>query len=313
MWASVSIELGRATYFPGAIQLYLLAAPVHLIGNRWGTLLTMATINAVSVVGAGWLATRRLGPRVATVAYLALVMLVWTMGSEVLIDAAPMQMITLPFALFLFAVWSVADGDLVAVPVLAVVANFLVLDHLVFTVMVPVIGLCAIVGLALSLWRRRKDSETWPAHRTRALQMVGLALACSVVLWIPSLVQQFRNSPGNLTNLWNARSITSHHNTAAQAADAVVSILAKPPFWLGNSFRQPSFGTQGIGTSDIVLGIALGGRRGRARPGRLPQARPHEPQRARRSRSSRSSRTATTSRVRRARSASASSTCTRSG
>jgi hypothetical protein len=255
MWASVSTDLGRATYFPGAIQLYLLAVPVRVLGNAWGTLMTMATINAVCVAAAGWLATRRLGPRVAIVAYLALAMLVWTMGSEVLIDAAPMQMITIPFALFLFAVWSVADGDLVALPVLAVVANFLVLDHLVFTFMIPVIGVCAIVGLAHSLCRHRTDPDTWPTHRTKALRMAGLAVAATVVLWIPTLVQQVRNSPGNLTNLWNARSITSHHNTASQAADAVVSILAKPPFWLGNSFRQPSFGAKGIGTAEVVLGI----------------------------------------------------------
>lgn len=257
MWASVSTQLGTATYFPGAIQLYLLAGPVHLLGNRWGTLVTMGTINAVCVLAAGWLATRRLGPRLATVAYLAMAMLVWTMGSEVLVDAAPMQMVTIPFALFLFAVWSVADGDVVALPVLAVIANFLILDHLIFTLMVPAIGMCAVTGLAISLWERRKEQEGWPAHRSRTIRMAGLALGATVVLWIPSLVQQFRNSPGNLTNLWYARTLTSHRNTPKQAADAVVSILAKPPFWLGDSFRYPSFGTNAIGTSSVVLGIAL--------------------------------------------------------
>ena len=258
MWASVSADLGRATYFPGAIQLYLLAVPVRVLGNAWGTLLTMATINAVCVLAAGWLATRRLGPRVATVAYLAMAMLVWTMGSEVLIDAAPMQMITIPFALFLFAVWSVADGDLVAVPILAVIANFLVLDHLALTMLVPVIGMCAVAGLAVSLRRARRDEAAWPAHRTWTVKMLALALGCTVVLWVPSLVQQVRNSPGNLTNLWHAGKITSHnHNTMSQALDAVVSIIAKPPFWLGNSFRHPGFGTTGIGAAGSILGVVL--------------------------------------------------------
>jgi hypothetical protein len=258
MWASVSTDLGRATYFPGAIQLYLLAIPVHVLGNAWGTLLTMATINAVSVAVAGWLATRRLGPRLAIVAYLALAMLVWTMGSEVLIDAAPMQMITLPFALFVFAVWSVADGDLVAVPILAIIANFLVLDHLALTLLVPVIGLCAVAGLVVSSRRAHRDESAWPEHRRKLVKMLLLALGCTVVLWIPSLVQQVRNDPGNLTNLWHAGKITAHnHNTMGQALDAVVSIIMKPPFWLGNSFRHPGFGTAGIGAAGSILGVVL--------------------------------------------------------
>ncbi len=259
MWASVSADLGRATYFPGAIQLYLLTVPIHVLGNTWGTLLGMATLNAAALLTAAWLAGRRLGPRAVVFAYLGLAALVWTMGSEVLVDVAPMQMVTIPFALFLVAVWSVADGDLVAVPVLAIVANFLVLDHLVFTLLVPVIGLCAPIGLLLALRRARAEHpEGWPALRRRTLQALGIALACTVVLWIPSLVQQVRNRPGNLTNLWHAGKITIHnHNTPLQALDAVVSIVAKPPFWLGNSFRNPSFGKHHIEIPGMILGGVL--------------------------------------------------------
>lgn len=258
MWASVSADLGRPTYFPGAIQLYLMAIPIRVLGPAWGTLLTMATINAVSVLGAGWLATRRLGPRVATIAYLGLALMVWTMGSEILIDAAPMQMITLPFALFVFAVWSVADGDLPAIPILAAIASYLVLDHLALTLLVPVIGGCAVIGLVVHVLRHRADSDGWPAYRSRLFRMLGLGIALTVLLWIPSLIQQLQNSPGNLTNLWNAKSISEHnHNTLSQALDATTSILAKPPFWLGNSFRYPGFGMQGIDTLDTVILIVL--------------------------------------------------------
>jgi hypothetical protein len=109
------------------------------------------------------------------------------------------------------------------------------------------------------LRKQRRDAPgAWPGVRTKTLRMLGIAVACTVVLWIPSLVQQVRGNPGNLTNLWHAGKITTNNNnTPLQALDAVVSIVAKPPFWLGNSFRRPSFGHHHIEIPGMILGGLL--------------------------------------------------------
>lgn len=258
MWSSVSDKLGLPTYFPGATELYLLSVPNRLFGYAWGTLIGMAAINTLWLVCGGWLLRRRLGTSGAVWGLVAFAALVWTMGSEALVDVAPMQMITIPFAVFLIAVWSVADRDLAAIPLLAVLANFLVLNHLVLTLLVPVIGLCAVVGPVIgSRSLRRRDPEAWPAERHVVRRQLLIAAAVTVVLWIPTIIQQVTNSPGNLTNLWNASRVDLARTvTLSHALDVVVSILATPPFWFRDTFDAP-LGSVPIGAAGIVIGVAL--------------------------------------------------------
>lgn len=258
MWTSVSTKVGTPTYFPGATELYLLSVPVHLFGDAWGPLIAMAAINSVWLVLAGWLLRRRLGDLGAIWALVALGLLVWTMGSEALIDVAPMQMITIPFALFLLAVWSVADRDLTVIPLLVFVANFLVLNHLVLTLLVPVIGLCAPIALFIVLrGERRSLPERWPDTRRTLVRQLLIGAAITVVLWLPTLIQQFTNSPGNLTNLYNASRVDlSRTVDLTHALDVVMTMLAQPPFWFRNTFNTP-LSTSPLNPLQMVVGVAF--------------------------------------------------------
>ncbi len=258
MWSSVSDKLGQATYFPGATELYWLSVPIHLFGNEWGALIGMAALVTVWLVVAGWLLRRRLGDTGAVWALGAFGLLLWTMGSESLLDVAPMQMVTIPFAVFLVAVWCVADGDLDAIPVLAVLAVFLFLNHLVLTLLVPVIGLVAPISLVIVLRKLRRDEpDRWPDVRRRLVRRLAVAVSLAIVLWIPTLIQQFTNSPGNLTNLYNATRVDlSRTLTMSHALDVVVTILLIPPFWFRDTFHA-AFESAPIGPGDIASGIAL--------------------------------------------------------
>ncbi len=256
MWTSVSTKLGIATYFPGATELYLLSVPIKFFGESWGPLIGMAVINGTWLVLAGWLLRRRLGDIGAIWGLLAFGLLVWTMGSETLIDVAPMQMVTIPFALFLVAVWSVADLDLDAIWLYALLANFLVLNHLVLTLLVPVIGLVAPIVLLVRFRSiRQDDPDRWAYLRKKLRFQVIIAVCLTVVLWLPTLIQQFTNSPGNLTNLYNASQVELHRSVGlGEAFSIVATMLAVPPFWFRNTFDTPLTSTpSGIATVIIWL------------------------------------------------------------
>ncbi len=258
MWSSVSTKIGLPTYFPGATELYYLAIPIRLLGNAWGPLIGMAVLNSAWLLLATWLLRRRLGTLGGVWSLLALALLVWTMGSEALVDVAPMQMITIPFALFLIAVWSVADRDLAAIPLLAFVANFLLLNHLVLTMLVPVIGLVAPIALFITLRSaRRDDPGTWPELRHRVARQLLVGVVITIVLWVPTLIQQFQNSPGNLTNLYNASRVDlSRTVSVSEALNVIVSMVSEPPFWLRNTFITP-LGATSASVAQLVIAVVI--------------------------------------------------------
>lgn len=256
MWSSASNWAGRPINFPGALQLYVMAVPIRLLGPTWGVLIGIATINVTAVLTACWLIRRRVGYRMATLACVFLASFVWTLGSEVLVDMTPMQMITVPAMLLFVAAWAVADGDLPALPIFFFTANYLFLDHLTLAALVPVLALSAVTLLGLDARRRRRtDPDAWPRHRRALWRYSGLSLAITALAWVPPLFQQFFTSPPhNLTNLYEASKVTPPKVVAWKPALSVVgATVAAPPFWLRPTFYKPSFQVDGTGQSALVV------------------------------------------------------------
>lgn len=230
-------------HFPGAIQLYLLAVPVRVFGNVWGTVLGMAAINTVWVVLLCRILWRRLSPAGVLLGIAFVTVFAWSIGGGYLITPIPMYMVMIPFLLFLFAVWSVADGDLASIPVVAVVANYLFLDHLVLVLLVPVIGLCAPIGLLVWMReRRRSDPDGHQARLRRLRNRTLTAVGITAVMWLPTVIQQLTTSPGNLRLLIaSAGADRSSLGSWSYAVHVVIGVLARPPFWLRGSMERPGF------------------------------------------------------------------------
>jgi len=259
MWSSASGWSGHQINFIGALQLYLLAVPVKLLGTTWGVLLGMATLNSAALLTGAWLIRRRVGYRLGLVGCAFLASLVWAVGSEVVVDITPMQMGVMPYMLLLLAAWSVADLDLAAIPILALVGNYLFLDHLTFALAVPVLTVWSLALLAWGLRRRRRDDRpAWPATRRRLVRFGGLAVALTVVVWLPPLYQQvFGRGPGNLGALLSASGAKPPYVPKALGAlSAVVATVAVPPLWFRPSFRVATFNADGAGTSFLKATIA---------------------------------------------------------
>lgn len=253
MPAAAATSAGYQAYFPGAWQLYVVAVPTQLFGDVWGPPVAMALLNSLWVALAGWLLFRRLRTAEALVGMALLAVLLWSLGSGFLVTPVPMDMVVIPMALFLIAVWAVADGDVVAIPVLAVVANFLWLDHLVLVVTIPLVGSCALIGLWAWMRRIRNDDPDGRLLRRRRLRraLVGAALI-TVIMWIPPLIQQVTTHPGNLRVLIASAGVDRPSiGSWPTAIHNVVSVVVRPPFWFRGTLDDPSFLRAPVGTKLI--------------------------------------------------------------
>jgi hypothetical protein len=148
-WSSASATTGTDFNNPGPLLFDLLALPARIVEGGAGVAVAVALLNVVSVIGIGVFARRRGGDVVGIAALAVTAGLTWAMGSEVLYEPWQPHSLLLPFLCFMVLCWSVACGDLVALP-LAVVAGSLVLQtHLSYGILVPALGACAAVGLGL--------------------------------------------------------------------------------------------------------------------------------------------------------------------
>ncbi len=271
MAAQPSASAEVAYSFPGPMHLYLLAIPVRLLGTTWGVLLGMAAINIGCCVAALWLVRRRVGERWAVVAATVLAALLWTVGSGVLVYPTPLAIGIVPLFAFFVAAWSVAEGDRPAYVILAVLANYLFLNQLVFVVVVPVV---VTVAVGLDLARRHRARRADPTGRTRRRRhdrrWLGAAALVTLVAWLPPLIDQFFTPGGNLGKLIGA--FASGQVAAEQPAAVspsltgalglVASVTAVPPAWLPPSFDRAPFGPEGANASfltGLLWSVALFG------------------------------------------------------
>lgn len=245
----------------GALGFYLLAVPVRILGVTWGLLVGMAVINTTALLAALWLVRRRVGERAALVAALAAAALGWTLGSQLLIEPTPVAAGIVPLFALLIAAWSAADGDAAGLAVLVVVANYLVLAHPKFIVVVPLVSVVAFgwwIGGRIR-WRARRP-ETWSDRWRRDRWIVAGCAGFTILAWAPVLFDQFRAGGGNLGTAISAAlsgqaqglQTGAVQPTLSGALGMLTAVIAVPPAWLPPSFGDPPFDRLGGGTPFIV-------------------------------------------------------------
>lgn len=241
VFSSASQTSGFNFNHPGPLLFDLGALPVRLFGGSVGTVVAIALVNGVSVLGIAVFASRRGGPVLGALATAVTAILAWTMGSEVLYEPWNPHSVLLPFLFFLVLVWSVSCGDLLALPFAAGAGSLVAESHLSYSLLVPVLAALAIVLLVL---RIRADTKRDPRPARdrwrRAAQYGAVAAVVLVVCWTQPLIEQFTShGDGNLTLL--ARSATESRAPTAGfsfGASAVAAVASLPPWWFRPSFDE---------------------------------------------------------------------------
>ncbi|HET8929945.1 MAG TPA: hypothetical protein VFN21_04735 [Acidimicrobiales bacterium] len=266
IYTDASNWIDSPTYFPGPWWLWWMALPIRVLGATWGPLLAIASLNAFWFLLAGWSVKRRLGPRAAMAALVFLGALTWGLGNSVLLSASGQVMIVPVFAACCFVAWALAAGDEGVLPALALITNFILLDEVVLVRLLPPIIAAAVVIWGIGLYRvRARAPEQWPAVRSKSKRAVLWSVVISAVMWIPSIVQEFTDDPGNLTNLWRvAGSTPTQSGVWLRAYDVLVGFFVRPPFWLRGSrdsqmlFYDPSLsGVVRLVTAAVVIGSTV--------------------------------------------------------
>jgi hypothetical protein len=259
-WSSASLTARINLNHPGPLYFDLLAAPARLVDSGAGIAFGVALVNALCVAGIAVFAYRRGGALMGTIAMAATAALVWTMGSQVLFEPWGPHSTMLPFLFFIVLVWSVASGDLMALPFAALVGSLVVQTHLAFVLLVPLLGAFGIAGLVLWLRHERGNTASWPARRTDALRFSAVGGAVLVVCWIQPVIEQFTSDGrGNLTRLAdsmrgsNAKTIGYGFGTRV-----VATVMALPPWWFRPSMNEafiPGWRAPSLGLAVLSLGV----------------------------------------------------------
>lgn len=255
-------EPGSTVNNMGPLQLDLLA-PFVRVHPAGGTAVGVAVVNALSVIAsavAGWRSARLAGG-LAALASAAMVM--WAMGSALLIDARQHQALMLVFLAICWSAWGLSGGDRWCLPVLVFAASLALQTHLTYVFLVVPIVLVAPVLAVVAVGRRG-----WVRPGLTAL---GVGIAC----WIQPVLDQLFGT-GNLGLLLRSRTRGARPG-GGLAATMVAEIVTDPTQWFRAGFREyvpagpdaPSAGVSVVLLVAVAIAIAGAGALAAPRLGRV--------------------------------------------
>ncbi len=210
---------------PGPVYFYLLSIPARLLGTGARADFVGATlINAVSALGTIWVVRRRSGPAAALWGALCLGLMAFVLASTspgaTTFSEGPLGALVTPwnpdvviFPLVLFGALCAAGakGSPLSLLGAALAGSFAVQTNIAT---LPLVGVLLILALAAALVRtmlaRRSTPGTRPPRQSPARARTLVAgLILLPLIWVPPVVEQFTNHPGNLTLIWQF--FTAHH------------------------------------------------------------------------------------------------------
>lgn len=177
---------------PGPAEFYLLY-PFHVLGGRKTGALSLGAVflNGASMVALAWMAVRLFGiPRGAALILLFNGVLL-TLENAGLGGAWNPVITVIPFGLFVLLAVGFALEGFRFLPGAAVVASFVVQTHLGYA---PALAAASVVAL----WERSR-SVSLRADAARARRTVALTVGLLALIWLPPVIEQIRESPGNMT------------------------------------------------------------------------------------------------------------------
>jgi len=215
---------------PGPLYYYALA-PLDFLGRgaAWTVVVGGVLLQAIAIVLGARLAWRRggLGLTLLILATFALA----TLGAtdRVLLDPWNPH-VAMPFlVLFVLQVWSVTVGDRWQLLGAGIVGTFLVQTHVGYA---PLVAAAVVVMVAIVVADTVRSHRPWVPWRAPVLVTAG----ASFVLWLPPLIEQLTNHPGNVTLMLRYAREKPEGIIGYRAGAGTFAALFHPiPAWLGGA------------------------------------------------------------------------------
>lgn len=196
----IGSSLAEQGSHPGPLSFYLLAPLYRVFGSSaWAMHAATAVVHLVAIGAALVLAARRGGTRLVVVVAALLALLTSGYGASVLTQPWNPYLPLLWWVVLLLAVWSVVCGDTAMLPVAVFAGSLCAQTHVPYLALSLGLGAGAVAAAALAWWRAAPGSE----GRRSAARWGAVALGLGVVLWVPPLVDQAVNDPGNITKIYD--------------------------------------------------------------------------------------------------------------
>jgi hypothetical protein len=188
---------------PGPALFFALALPYRLAGNHSiGLAIGALLINALAITGIALVARRVAGLPCMLVTLVGCAVLVRSLGPVFLRNPWNPYIAVIPFGLLVFLTWAMTCGEAWAFPVGVGVASFCVQTHVGYAPLVaPLLawGAAALVVWAVRATRAPRDERKRRYRALTGASVIALAVLC--VMWLPVMIEQIVDSPGNLTKL----------------------------------------------------------------------------------------------------------------
>jgi hypothetical protein len=240
-YSTISLGTGHILFDPGPLQYVLLAVPVHidrLQGGLWGSALVCGLVLSVAVE-AMWSLRRWLA---CVLVALAVVDLAWTAPS-----------------IFDHQIWNPDFGliFLLASIVLAfavAVGSFGWWPVLVFTASVAAQAELFYAMVAAGLVIVSPFLGGWHSGRPRRLRWLMTGFGVGILCWLPSLIQQVFESPGNLSAL-----VSTRKGASIGLAFGLRSLgrVAWPSPLPGDQYFLPKFSLSTIQSVPVAWGVVV--------------------------------------------------------
>jgi hypothetical protein len=195
---------GQTGSHPGPLLFYVLW-PVYTLagGDGWALQLAGVALALAASAVAVWLGRRRGGWPLALGVTAVLVLLTRALGAERIAEPWNPNVAAVWWVVFLLAVWAVLCDDLPVLPVAVFAGTLCVQSHVGYALLVAALGGATALWLGYGALRRRRaagsPSDEVPGRRL--VRWAVLAVGVGALLWLPPLIDQAVNDPGNLSVL----------------------------------------------------------------------------------------------------------------
>jgi len=183
--------------------------PLYLLLGRssWALESAVAIIGTIWIGVGLWLVRRVAGTNVLICIAVTFAVLLGGYGLDAGTQPWNPWMALWPFTVLTLATWAALQGHR-TLPLAAFAASWCVQAHVGYAVVAPALLVFGVAGLGGQLWwagRRDDDACSPVVGRSTASTFgrdIALTFAVGLLAWLPPLINQFTNDPGNLTILW---------------------------------------------------------------------------------------------------------------